>query len=96
MMVAGRRGTRKGGSEIVDNRSFRDRDLDAMQDLTRWLWSPVSRWHVGELAWMRKQHLAREAEWRTRLWEREGQAVAWAWVQLPGELDVHVTRLIRR
>ncbi len=38
--------------------------------------------HVGDLAWMRYQHRGREQEWRVRLWQRDGQDVAWAWLSL--------------
>ncbi|MEV0613970.1 hypothetical protein AB0I81_11660 [Nonomuraea sp. NPDC050404] len=53
-----------------------------MQGLTRRLWSPGSRWHIGDLAWSRFQHVGREPEWPTSLWEHDGQVVAWA--QRPG------------
>uniref|UniRef100_UPI003F493B8F GNAT family N-acetyltransferase n=1 Tax=Nonomuraea bangladeshensis TaxID=404385 RepID=UPI003F493B8F len=65
-------------------------DLRAMQDLTRRLWSPESRWHIGGLAWSRLQHLGREPEWPTSLWEHDGQVVAWAWAQRPGTLDLRL------
>jgi ribosomal protein S18 acetylase RimI-like enzyme len=61
-----------------------------MQALTQRLWSDTSRWHVGELAWFRFEHIGREPEWRTRLWEYGEQVVAWAWVRLPGHLDLHL------
>jgi ribosomal protein S18 acetylase RimI-like enzyme len=37
--------------------------------------------HVGDVAWMRYQHAGRESEWRTRLWQLDGEDVAWAWVR---------------
>jgi ribosomal protein S18 acetylase RimI-like enzyme len=61
-----------------------------MQVLTERLWSDTSRWHLGELVWFRFQHIGREAEWRTCLWEHGEQVVAWAWVKLPGQLDLQV------
>ncbi|MEU6711251.1 GNAT family N-acetyltransferase [Nonomuraea sp. NPDC046802] len=65
-------------------------DLRAMQSLTQRLWSPASRWHVGDLAWSRFQHVGREPEWPTALWERDGEVAAWAWARLPGTLDLHL------
>ncbi|WP_199440041.1 GNAT family N-acetyltransferase [Umezawaea beigongshangensis] len=61
-----------------------------MQELTSDLWSPRSRWHVGDLAHGRFQHLGREADWPTRIWERAGRVVAWGWIELPGELVFQV------
>lgn len=47
-------------------------------------------WHVGDLAWQRNQHLGREAEWPTALWENGDDVVAWGWARLPGELSMQV------
>jgi predicted N-acetyltransferase YhbS len=70
-------------------------DLRAMQDLTRHLWRPGARWHIGDLVWRRFQHAGREPEWRTRLWsgadtEDLAGLVAWAWIVAPGELEMVV------
>ncbi|GAA3474132.1 GNAT family N-acetyltransferase [Nonomuraea roseola] len=65
-------------------------DLRVMQTLAQRLWSQVSRWHLGELAWRRFQHVGREPEWRTALWELDGQSVAWAWVDESGRLDLQL------
>ncbi|QUF05202.1 GNAT family N-acetyltransferase [Actinosynnema pretiosum subsp. pretiosum] len=65
-------------------------DLRAMQGLARRIWTPSSRWHVGDLAWQRNQHTGREAEWPTALWEAGGEVVAWGWAELPGELALLV------
>jgi len=61
-------------------------DLRAMQDLARRLWYPGARWHIGDLAWRRFQHVGREPRWRTRLWSD----AAWGWVVAPGELELLV------
>lgn len=61
-----------------------------MQALTQRLWSSASRWHIGDLAWSRFQHIGREPEWRTALWECDGEPVAWAWAKPPGDLDLHL------
>lgn len=62
----------------------------AMQDLAGRIWFTGTSWHIGDLAWGRYQHIGREPEWRISLWEVGGQAVAWAWVRLPGHLDLCV------
>ncbi|MEV6871716.1 GNAT family N-acetyltransferase [Amycolatopsis sp. NPDC051128] len=65
-------------------------DLRAMQRLVQRIWSWASRWHVGDLAWERNQHLGREPEWPTALWEAEGEVVAWGWAELPNSLALLV------
>lgn len=46
--------------------------------------------HPGELAWQRFQHLGREAEWPTAWWEADGRVLAWGWIELPGQLTLHI------
>lgn len=66
-------------------------DLRAMQSLAQRLWSPGSHWHVGDLAWGRRQHAGREAEWPTALWrDRGGTVRAWGWAESPGHLELLV------
>lgn len=65
-------------------------DLREMQSLAQRLWSPASRWHPGELAWLRLQHVGREAEWTTSLWYDRGRLVAWGWAKPPGHLDLQL------
>jgi len=64
--------------------------LRAMQSLAQRIWSRSSSVHVGDLAWQRFQHVGREAEWPTVLWEAGREVVAWGWVSLPGELALLV------
>jgi ribosomal protein S18 acetylase RimI-like enzyme len=66
------------------------RDLRTLQDLVSRTWTPGARWHIGEIAWNRLQHVGRESGWRTRIWEDDGTTVAWGWVWLPEHLDVCV------
>lgn len=66
------------------------RDLRAMQELTSRIWTPEARWHVGDLAWGRFQHVGREAEWPTMLWWDGGRTLAWGWIELPGHLGLAV------
>jgi len=65
-------------------------DLRLMQELVQRTWSHRSQWHIGDLAWQRFQHLGREPEWPTALWERDGRVVAWGWLHAPGSLALLV------
>lgn len=65
-------------------------DLRAMQRLAQRIWSPASQWHIGDLAWQRNEHVGREPEWPTALWEADGEVVAWGWAELPGTLALQV------
>ena len=61
-----------------------------MQALVAELWrqeGPKVENHVGDVAWQRFQHSGREGEWRIRLWEENGEPVAWAWVKRPASLQ---------
>jgi len=42
--------------------------------------------HVGDVAWWRYQHAGREPEWRVKLWQRDGEDVAWGWVRKPNSI----------
>jgi ribosomal protein S18 acetylase RimI-like enzyme len=72
-------------------------DLRRMQRLVQDAWKlrgPKWAQHVGDLAWGRFQHVGREPEWRTRLWEHGGSVVAYGWVFEGAVLDfcVHPDR----
>jgi len=72
-------------------------DLRLMQRLVQDAWAlegPAWAQHVGDLAWGRFQHVGREPEWRTELWEEDGRVVAYAWLFEGGVLDfcVHPER----
>ena len=65
-----------------------------MQALVSELWrleGPHVENHVGDVAWMRFQHAGREGEWRIRIWEEDGEPIAWAWIRRPGTLghEIH-------
>jgi GNAT superfamily N-acetyltransferase len=65
-----------------------------MQALVSELWrleGPRVDHHVGDVAWQRFQHTGREDEWRIRVWEEDGNPVAWAWLRAPGTLlhEIH-------
>jgi ribosomal protein S18 acetylase RimI-like enzyme len=63
-------------------------DLRTIQDLVSRTWTPDARWHIGGIAWSRLQHVGREPEWPTWIWEADDFAVAWGWVRLPEHLDL--------
>lgn len=65
-------------------------DLRTLQRLVNRTWSPISRWHVGGLAWSRSQHVGAETGWRTWIWEEDKEVLAWGWLRLPGHLDPFV------
>ncbi len=65
-----------------------------MQTLVSELWrleGPHVENHVGDVAWQRFQHAGREDEWRFRIWEENGEPVAWAWIRRPAMLghEIH-------
>jgi len=49
-------------------------------------WTPTSRWHVGGLAWNRCQAIEPESEQPIRIWEDDGEVVAFGWRQRHGDL----------
>lgn len=68
-----------------------------MQALVSELWrleGPRVDHHVGDLAWQRFQHAGREHEWRIRIWEDDGEPIAWAWVRFEDALqhEIHPDR----
>jgi hypothetical protein len=67
-----------------------DADLRAMQSLCQRIWSAGSSWHIGDIPWGRRQHIGRDREWPTAVWERDREVLAWAWVRLPDHLDLAV------
>ena len=54
------------------------------------IWSAGSSWHIGDIPWGRRQHIGRDPEWPTAIWERDAEVLAWAWVRLPDHLDLAV------
>ncbi|WP_051426382.1 GNAT family N-acetyltransferase [Jiangella gansuensis] len=64
--------------------------LPAMQELTRRLWGPTSRWHPGELAWFWLEHGTPDPGWSVSFWDDGDRTVAWAWAKHGRQLDLHV------
>ena len=61
-----------------------------MQDLVTTAWrqlGPKVERHIGDVAWGRFQHVGREPEFRTQLWEEDRDVLAWAWLFRPHTLD---------
>lgn len=65
-----------------------DGDLRRMQSLVQRCWSPDQHFHIGDLAWGRHSLPGAVECSRISLWEREGEVEAWAWVELPGHVDL--------
>jgi ribosomal protein S18 acetylase RimI-like enzyme len=69
--------------------------VSAMQQLAvehRRLKGVCAPWHVGDIAWLARQHDEREDEWRIRLWVEDGRPVAWSWLKRDRgllEYDLH-------
>lgn len=59
----------------------------AMQELARHLWGTSGRWHIGDIAYGRFQHLGREADWPTRIWADSDDVTGWGWAELPSDLS---------
>jgi ribosomal protein S18 acetylase RimI-like enzyme len=84
-------------ASIIASRSWRGyEDVPAMQRLAieqRRRLGPRAPWHVGDLAWGLRQHEGREHEWTIRLWEEDGEVVAWSWLKgAKGWLEFDVRR----
>ncbi|HEY2354016.1 MAG TPA: GNAT family N-acetyltransferase [Gaiellaceae bacterium] len=59
-------------------------DIPAIQRFAaeqRRLVGDLAQWHVGDVAWGFRQHEGRESEWTVRLWEEDGDVVAWSWLK---------------
>jgi GNAT superfamily N-acetyltransferase len=84
-------------ASIIASRPWRGyEDLPALQRLAleqRRLLGGRAPWHVGDVAWGLRQHEGRESEWTIRLWEEDGEVVAWSWLKgATGRLEVDVRR----
>ncbi|MGX1811670.1 GNAT family N-acetyltransferase [Nocardia sp. NPDC055321] len=72
------------------------RDLDGArhlvrpQSLVQRVWSPERRFHIGDIAWGWHSIPGAQQAFRMSLWEEGGVIVAWAWIELPGHLEMLV------
>jgi hypothetical protein len=62
-------------------------DLGRLQSLVQRVWSPRRRFHVGDVVWG-LHSIADPTALRVSMWQEGGEVVAWAWVELPGHLEV--------
>jgi ribosomal protein S18 acetylase RimI-like enzyme len=81
------------GAAVLRARDYEGADdLRRMQRLVSRVWRAAGRpplsHHVGDLPWRRFSLPGREATYPTRLWEDDGEVVAWAWLSLPDELEL--------
>ncbi|WP_433679192.1 GNAT family N-acetyltransferase [Nocardia sp. CA-119907] len=53
-------------------------------------WSPERRFHIGDIAWDWHSIPDAESAFRVALWQENGVVLAWAWVELPGHLELLV------
>lgn len=61
-----------------------------LQSLAQRIWSPERRFHIGDIAWAWNSVPDAKAEFRLSVWEEDDAVLAWAWVELPGHLDLLV------
>ncbi|MBE1488125.1 GNAT family N-acetyltransferase [Plantactinospora soyae] len=64
-------------------------DLAELQRFAQRIWSPGSRWHVGDLAWNLGQEPT-AAKRPMALWRIGAEVVAWGWLEAPDELALLV------
>jgi ribosomal protein S18 acetylase RimI-like enzyme len=81
----------------VQTREYAEPDDLARMQALAWICrsrDPLLVDSPGELAWLAREHIGREPEWRRRLWLEGDEPVAWGWLWLPGELgwQVHPER----
>ncbi len=65
-------------------------DLVLLQSLTQRLWSPERRFHIGDIAWGWHSIPDAQQAFRVSLWEERSTVSAWAWIELPGHLELLV------
>lgn len=65
-------------------------DLVRVQSLTQRVWSPERRFHIGDIVWGWHSVPGAQTRFRISTWEAQGRVVAWAWMELPGHLELLV------
>lgn len=68
----------------------RDGGPGDLQALVRRIWSPERRFHVGDIAWEWHAIPGARDRFRTAVWAAGEAVLAWAWVELPGHLELLV------
>jgi predicted N-acetyltransferase YhbS len=59
-------------------------DLIGMQALVQRIWTPSSRWHIGDVAWNATSLDGADGAWRSAVWTDRGETVAWGWAETDG------------
>lgn len=64
-------------------------DLVRLQSLAQRVWSPERRFHIGDIAWSWHSIPGAQQGFQVSWWE-ERVVLAWAWIELPGHLELVV------
>jgi GNAT superfamily N-acetyltransferase len=65
-------------------------DLPALIRFAQRVWTPDSRWHMGDFGWEFGLEPAGRPVWHRSLWGRGGDIVAWAWLVSPDRLSLAI------
>lgn len=77
-------------AEIKMHNYKNTKDFERILDFTQKTWTPNSQYHIGDLAWGRFQHINKENDWVTAIWELNGEMIGWGWIELPSYLNFSV------
>ena len=74
-------------------------DFMSLLRFTQRVYTPDSRWHLGDIAWDLGLAPGGEPDSRMSFWAREGEIVGWGWLRLPSTLALlvdpsHTDRLV--
>src|SRR5215468_6739510 len=58
-------------------------DFPSLLRFTQRIYTPDSRWHLGDIAWDLGFEPGGEPDSRMAFWERDGEIVGWGWLRLP-------------
>ena len=65
-------------------------DFEPLLRFVQRIWTPDSRWHLGDIAWGLGLEPAGDPGSRMSFWEHDGEIVAWGWLRLPSVLALLV------
>jgi hypothetical protein len=65
-------------------------DFRSLLRFTQRIYTPDSRWHLGDIAWDLGFEPGGEPDSRMSFWERDGEIVGWGWLRLPSALALLV------